>query len=210
MPATLSQLRDFIRAIRNIIKEEYDNGTPQNIRSRIGETARRMGIDDASARAFQAREEARRLQGFVDDQTTGIDAEITDFVVGEAFDVAANMSQDVVETVRRSLASGDDVQQKLKRLLGEAERHSKTIEATAKGALVSENNNRNAQKASGTKDPLMRYAGPIKDTSREFCKEHLGEILKLSEWRAMKNQFGQSVALFRGGWRCAHRLIFVQ
>jgi hypothetical protein len=206
---TLSQLRDFIRAIRKIIAEEYDNGTPGNIAARVDELARRMNIDSRTSRAFAQREEARRMAGFTADNTSEIDAEITSFISGEAAGVAENLTDDVLDLMRRSMSSGEDVQIKLKRMLGSAEKYSKQIENTAKAAIASEASNRAAQKAAGTKDPLMRYAGPIKDTSRSFCKDHLGEIRPLSEWRAMKNQFDQSVALFRGGWRCAHRLVNV-
>lgn len=207
---TTAELRQFTRTIQDIIALNYAAGTPELISAQVKNAARLAGVDLGSARAEQKRIEKEIENRFVNERTSkssNAQKEVAVFVAKEASGVANNITTEVLDIVRKSMRRGDDVQAELKRALRSAERYSRVVEQTATMALINEKNNRTAIQASRDGDPLMRYDGPIGATSRTFCREHVGQVKKLSEWREVKNQFDQSAAIFLGGWKCRHRFV---
>ena len=57
-----------------------------------------------------------------------------------------------------------------------------------------------------------RYVGPIIQTSREFCKKHVGEVRTADEWNALGPEQGQiqPVFVYGGGYNCQHRFVGVE
>jgi len=57
----------------------------------------------------------------------------------------------------------------------------------------------------------FQYVGGLIATSRDFCKNHLGEIKTLAEWDSLASEQGQiaPVSTFLGGFNCQHDLVGV-
>lgn len=50
-----------------------------------------------------------------------------------------------------------------------------------------------------------KYAGPLDNKNRDFCREHVGQIFTKDEIADLDNGQGLSVASFMGGFNCRHR-----
>lgn len=54
----------------------------------------------------------------------------------------------------------------------------------------------------------MKYMGVVDNLTRPFCRDHVGEVRTIEEWRNMKNNVNpQPVSKYCGGWNCRHRLM---
>lgn len=66
-----------------------------------------------------------------------------------------------------------------------------------------------ALEVSDSDDPSFAYVGPLDKLTRPFCRAHVGQIKKRSEWSALSNgQYGD-VMTSAGGYNCRHQLIWV-
>lgn len=55
---------------------------------------------------------------------------------------------------------------------------------------------------------LLRYTGPLRSETRDFCVRWLGEVRPIEFWEELENDTGpQPVLKFCGGYNCLHRLI---
>jgi hypothetical protein len=55
----------------------------------------------------------------------------------------------------------------------------------------------------------FEYVGPSDSVTRDFCLDHVGEIMTMEEWDALDNGQLSPVSIFGGGYNCRHQLIGV-
>lgn len=55
----------------------------------------------------------------------------------------------------------------------------------------------------------FEYVGPVDRITRDFCKQHTGEVKTLIEWDSLDNGQISPVSIYRGGFNCRHQLIGV-
>lgn len=56
----------------------------------------------------------------------------------------------------------------------------------------------------------FKYVGKLIETSREFCRKHIGQIKTIAEWNSLDNEQGlYPISDYLGGWNCQHRLVGV-
>jgi hypothetical protein len=53
------------------------------------------------------------------------------------------------------------------------------------------------------------YQGPEDDVTRDFCREHVNEVMTKDEAMALKNDFGNSAWTDGGGYNCRHQWVAV-
>ncbi len=58
---------------------------------------------------------------------------------------------------------------------------------------------------------LYLYEGPIIETSREFCRVHVGQVKTENGWNSLDNGAGHPgpIMEYAGGWNCQHMLMAI-
>jgi len=57
---------------------------------------------------------------------------------------------------------------------------------------------------------MFEYVGPLDGKTRDFCRQHIGEVRSMKEWNNFKNGQIEPVSVYKGGYNCRHSLVGVK
>lgn len=192
----------FIAEIRDIIRRNYRNETPERIGREVREAARKFDYDLQLARLIQREAERQELDAFVALNLLAVDT-------ATAVKSAGAYPDEIAALVARGEREGWSQEELFKRINRHTEmqeHHLRTAERTITAAIA---RIVTIQSAIELGNPNLLYAGPNAANTRQFCRIRLGQIKTLQEWQADTNEFGQSVAVHCGGYNCRHRLVVI-
>ena len=105
-----------------------------------------------------------------------------------------------------SITPAQAIQALREQVIDKLERHAKTWINTGISSIHRQANVLLAQDNGIEK---FQYVGTLINTSRDFCKTHLGEIKTAKEWNALDNGQLSPVMTYGGGWNCRHSFVGV-
>lgn len=134
-------------------------------------------------------------------------------IMAESFDTgsvkAINTIQDALTGARYSIERGKLGVNTLKEALiqhaGIAPKYAGTVANSMSMSIDRQVSQEQTKRAGLDK---MRYTGSVRQNTRTFCLEWVGQVRSIDFWKDLQNDTGpQPVIEFCGGWNCVHRLL---
>lgn len=198
--------------IRNIIRKNYQNGTPERIRKEVKQAIEEYFKTKVEREVIdKLRKEIEKE--FADEYVksiTGKSEYITDAkkIIRSASkqsdylkDKLAKGIFEAIETVIENKTDWREIARENLRKLENSGIKIETELETHKAALDRLVRIKNLEE---TGWEYLEYAGPT-GTVRPFCVEHIGRVYHIEEVKKMKNMFGQPALYYQGGYNCRHR-----
>lgn len=212
MKMTNKALDNLKKAIRTIIRRNFQSGTPENIRKEIKKYITENFSDNVKSEITEPlRKEIEKEfeQEFIRDKTAqsqylkdarGIirSASLQSNKIKD--DIAERIFDAIEEGIKGNLNWKEIAAESINKLSAPGVRLNTEID-THKAAFDRLTRIKNLEESGWQ---FIEYAGPS-GTIRPFCVDHVGRIYSIDEVKKMTNMFGQPALYYMGGYNCRHR-----
>ena len=200
----MTEFERYINRIRNIARDNIQNGTPEKAIEEIRSLRIRYSLPkNVEKQALEILRDETRILGyeFVKELYAPVQKSAEQSIKGLVKSIPKRVI-DVIQKGKNGELSKEDVLQKLRTANNVEAQYLNTVYDTVSKSLSRSQTFLDAEKAEIQR---FKYAGRTGGNIRKFCADHVGKIYTLQEMQELDNGQGLPVQFFCGGYNCTHR-----